>query len=408
MKLINAVCCGVALFSLSAWAQSTPAVPEVMKELRKIESAQYRGEVDLLRIGYQDAAKAQPTDVMSRVYVAWCSMVSDDAWNQLKNIATMNPENPWVHYGMGRVYVSWKMRDPARGEFELVLKKDPGFAPALTGLGDLARQAKDWSTAERKYHEALALQDDPLAHSGLGLTLLALGKTAEAQKELARAIALWPDQPATLSALVPLLVAAKDPGALDAAARVAELRPRDRDVRRQLADLRFETGDLKGAVADYEKLLTLGTPDVAVVKRVLDQYRTSGDAPNEARLQAMLATLDRDDPAPVLRLAELKLAANDAEGAQAQLLAALATRNGRRPTTCWRSCASRRTLRTRRSSATGRPRSSKATASKKRKPKWPVSRTTSSCRRRCRTARSTPSIRRSRRRSTVSSPTRSE
>jgi tetratricopeptide (TPR) repeat protein len=309
-----------------------PAVPQVMKELRKIESAQYRNGADLLRLEYQNDSAKSPSDPMPRVYAAWCSMVSDDAWNQLKNVAQLNPDNPWVHYGMGRVYTTWKMRDQARAEFDAVLKKDPRFSPAISGQADLVRGQKEWVTAEAKYREALAIDEDPQARAGLGLSLLGEGKTDEAKKELLAAVAGWPDQPAALNALMPMVIASKDPAALELTAHLADLKPRDRDIRRQLADLRFDAGDLPGAIADYEKLLKLGEPDVAVVRKLIAEYQRTHDVEHEQAMQVMLANLDREDPAPALRLAELKLAANDLEGAQAQYLAAL-ERNPKRAET---------------------------------------------------------------------------
>jgi len=310
-------------FAAGAAPTVLPPVTEVTAELRTIESAQYRGQADLLRIQYQKDSVKQPNDVMPRVYAAWCSMVSDDAWNQLKSAAQLNPDNPWVHYGMGRVYTVWKMRDQAVAEFEATLKKDPRFWPAIVGQAEVLRQQKDFVTAEKKYREALAIEEDPSARAGLGLALVGQGREPEAKKELAAGIAGWPDQPAALNALTAMLVAAKDPAALDATARLADMRPRDREIRRQLGDLRFDSGDLPGAMADYEKLLKLGEPDPVVVRRVIAEHQRTQNVEGESAMQVLLGNLDRQDSAPALRLAELKLAKNDVEGAQAQYLAAL-------------------------------------------------------------------------------------
>ncbi len=314
----------VSLLVLTASATGAAAtVPEVMAELRKIESAQYRGQADLLRIQYQNESKKQPNEVMPRVYAAWCSMVSDDAWNQLKSAATLNPDSPWAHYGMGRVYTAWKMRDQAVAEFDIALKKDPRFSPAIAGQAELLRAQKDFVNAEKKYREALAINDDPSARAGLGLALQGQGKGPEAKKELSAGIAGWPDQPAALDALTAMLIAEKDPAALEATARLADMRPRDREVRRQLADLRFDSGDTAGAVADYEKLLKLGDPDPVVVRKLIAEHQKTNNIEAESAMQVVLGNLEGEDPAPVLRLAEIKLAKNDVEGAQAQYLSAL-------------------------------------------------------------------------------------
>ncbi len=300
-----------------------PTVPEVMKELRRIESAQYRNQADLLRIEYQNESAKAPNEVMPKVYAAWTSMVSDGAWNQLKSIAQIRPDNPWVHYGMARVYTVWKMRDQARAELDAALKKDPKFSPAIAAQAEVLGLQKEWATAELKYREALDLNDDPRARAGLGLVLLEQGKTAAGKKELLAAIAGWPDQPAALSALMPLLIADKDPSCVEVASHLADLKPKDREIRRRLAELRFDAGDTQGAMAEYEKLLKLGDPDPMVVRKLIAEYQKTGDAEHEQAMQTMLVTLDRDDASPALRLGELKLAANDLEGAQAQYLVAL-------------------------------------------------------------------------------------
>ena len=119
--------------SALAAAPATPATPEVLQELRGIESASMRGKADDLRIKYQDQARGRPSDILLRVYIAWTVLPSDDAWNQLKAIAALNPDNPWVHLGMGRTYTAWKMRDQAKSELgpnEAFLEK-PVSAPLL-------------------------------------------------------------------------------------------------------------------------------------------------------------------------------------------------------------------------------------------------------------------------------------
>src|SRR4051812_3438644 len=126
----------LALWLVTGATQPTlPPAPEVMKELRAINSASYRAQTDQLRYKFNEAAKANPRDPMPRIYMAWFSLPSDDAWNQLKAVAALNPDNPWVHYGMGLVYVSWKMKDQARQELAAPLTADPKFYPALIGEG---------------------------------------------------------------------------------------------------------------------------------------------------------------------------------------------------------------------------------------------------------------------------------
>lgn len=301
-----------------------PLVPEMQKNLRAIESAIFRGEVDTLRMGYQDQAKNRPADLELRIYLAWCGMPSDDTWNQLKAINTIHPENPWVHQGMARVYTKWKTKDQAVLEYTTAVSVNRQFYPAMVGLGDLARLAGNQEEAQRHYREALAIQDDAEAHAGLGLSFAAQGKAAEAKAELTKAIALWPDQPQVLLMLGQLAHDAKDfKGAVPHLAKLAELSPRDCDAHKVLADARYDLGEKEGAAAEYERYLRLGGLDLDILKRVVTLYREAGRTEGEERALQQLSTLEKTVADHPLRLGEIAEAKGSLEDAEAQLLEAV-------------------------------------------------------------------------------------
>lgn len=312
-------------------AAPTPLPPtaEVMKELLRLEAAGYHGSLDNERLKYSEQARQRPGDPMPRVYLAWLSLPSDASWNELKAVATIFPDNPWVHYGMGRIYATWKMRDLAEKELALLLKGDPKFYPAIVVQGDLARLKEDWAAAEKSYRAALAIADDPFARAGLGLALLGQGQKDEARAELKKATAQYPEMPLALSTLVKLETEAKDPAVLRSAEALADLRPKDREARRTLADLRFDVGDKAGAAKEYERLLRLGNMEVPVLQRLAALYRELGDADGEERTLQNLATVDQQDAGTCVRLAELDEAKQNHEGAVGHLLEAL-TRDPKR------------------------------------------------------------------------------
>lgn len=317
---------GLLLVVGTAWGAEPPGAgaptADVMKELRRIESAAWHGQVDAARIELQNLLKNRPNDAMLRVYVAWCSMPTDDAWNQLKNISQLFPDLAWVHYGMGRIYLGWKMRDLAKTSLESALKKDSAFYPAIVAQGDLHRLKDELAEAEAKYRQALAIADDAEAHAGLGLVLLKQGKPDAAKTELSTAIAQWPDQPTALRELL-ALQSPSDASYVKNLTALAELQPKDRDVRKRIATLTFDAGDKKGALAEYEKLLKLGNPDLEIATRMQTMYRELGDAEGEERLTVIVAGLDRDAVAPMIRLAELRAAKKDVDGTEKNLLAAI-------------------------------------------------------------------------------------
>lgn len=316
------VCAAVLLAGGAAFAD--PPVPEVQRRLREIESAITRGRIDATRVALEDQARNRPGDVMLRVYVAWCEMPSDAAWNALKNITAIYPDHVWARLGMAHVYVKWKMKDQAKAEYERTLKMNPRFYPALVGLGDLARLEGDHEAAAAKYRSALAIHDDAEAHAGLGFVLLEQKKPAEAKKALTRAAELWPDQPRVLQELVKLARADGDAGA---AAKwlgaMSDLTPKDPEVLRQLADLHFESGDKEKAAALYERTLRLGGVGTEAWKRLAGIYAEAKNVEGEQRAREQLSALEKLVADHPLRLSELAEAAGDLEAAEAHMLEAL-------------------------------------------------------------------------------------
>lgn len=316
----------LALLPLTAAAAAPPdETPAILRTLRDIETGVLKGNGDQLRQQYEEQVKAAPTSVLPKVYLAWCGIPSEDAWNSLKLLSAKSPEMPWPRLGMGRIYLAWKLPSQAEAEFRRALGKTPNlFFPAAIGLADVARATGKLDVAEATYRDALALADDPAAHGGLGLTLLALGKTADAKAELQRAVDGWPDQPEVLAALADLLLQEKDSaGALKLYQRSLTLAPKDRKARRAVADLAFDSGDRPTAAAEYLRLLEDGETDPEVFKRMgglLDQLQSSAGA---ERYLLKVADQDKTATEPLVQLAEIAIARNDLGKAEARLRSAL-------------------------------------------------------------------------------------
>lgn len=302
-----------------------PATQDVLKDLRGIESASMRGKSDETRAAYKRKLEESPNDVMLRLYHAWVDMPSEDAWNQLKSISAIEPENPWPQLGMARVFVKWKMKDQAKPALDGILKRDPTFFPAMVALGRMALAADDLSEASKQFRAALAVADDAEAHEGLGRLALVEGKKDEALSRFEKAVAAWPDQPQALRELMKMYSArGDDVKATEAASRLADLQPRDREARKSVADARFNAGEFAKAAEEYERLVRLGDAAPATVERLANLYRDLKNVEGEERALNLWQNLQPDNVDAPVRGGQLLEAKGNLEGAEKRYLEATA------------------------------------------------------------------------------------
>jgi tetratricopeptide (TPR) repeat protein len=125
----------------------------------------------------------------------------DDAAAQYRKILEQNPNQPGIHYQLGRILLS-KPLDPtvteeATKEFEAELKINPTSPAAEFMLGDLA--ARNQKADEAIEHFSRATQFDAglaEAYLGLGMALNAAGKYSEAITPLKKYTDMDPSDPA--------------------------------------------------------------------------------------------------------------------------------------------------------------------------------------------------------------------
>jgi tetratricopeptide (TPR) repeat protein len=125
----------------------------------------------------------------------------DDATAQFRKILEQNPNQPGIHYQLGRIILS-KPLDPtvteeATKEFEAELKVNPTSPSAEFMLGDLAW--RNQKTDEAIEHFTRATQFDAAlaeAYLGLGMALNAAGKYSEAIAPLKKYTSMDPTDPA--------------------------------------------------------------------------------------------------------------------------------------------------------------------------------------------------------------------
>jgi tetratricopeptide (TPR) repeat protein len=124
----------------------------------------------------------------------------DEAMEEYRVVLKNHPDLPGIHYRIGRAILSKPetptTREDAKKEFEQELRIDPNNAGAEFVLGELARQTGDYKEAAGHFAKATKL--DVMfadAYIGLGTSLLADNKPADAIAPLETAVKLQPDNP---------------------------------------------------------------------------------------------------------------------------------------------------------------------------------------------------------------------
>ena len=185
---------------IRALAREFPQDPEVLYQSVHVYS-------DLSLKASQDLLYKAPSSYQVRLLNAEV-LETQERWNEAaaeyRAVLAQNPNLPGIHYRLGRLLLSLPenavtptTRDEARAEFEEELKINPRNAGAEYVLGELARQARDWPRATDHFSKATRL--DPTfadAFIGLGRSLIADRKFAEAVAPLEQAVKLQPENPA--------------------------------------------------------------------------------------------------------------------------------------------------------------------------------------------------------------------
>jgi tetratricopeptide (TPR) repeat protein len=126
----------------------------------------------------------------------------DQAEKDYRKILEQNPRYPGIHFRLARLLLSKPNPTPdfaeqAKKELQEELAIDPSNAGAEYVLGELARQAQDLPAAEQYFSKATQLEPNFAdAFLGLGMSLLAEKKFAEAVAPLEKAVKLQPGNPA--------------------------------------------------------------------------------------------------------------------------------------------------------------------------------------------------------------------
>jgi Tfp pilus assembly protein PilF len=186
-----------ALDFLQVIAHEFPADPDVLY-------AEVHAFSDLSTRASQDLATKAPSSSPAHELLAE-SYEAQGKWKQAETeyqgILVKDPNTPGIHFRVGRLLLSQPnptpdVADQAKHEFEQELQIDPTNAGAEYVLGELARQNQQWDEAVNRFSRAAKLDAHfGEAFLGLGMSLLAEKKYADALNPLETAVRLEPRNP---------------------------------------------------------------------------------------------------------------------------------------------------------------------------------------------------------------------
>ncbi len=292
----------------------------VATTLRAIAARVHKGEAAKVRKSLEEQASQIQGDPKLKLYLAWIGAPSEEAWQEINALAKLNPDDPWMWTALGLIYLEWKgFLEQAQGEFDRALKAVPGFVPAEVGMADLLRKRERLPEAKLAYEAVLAKAPEwQEALVGLGLTLDKLGDPA-AKGLFERALKVDPDDLRAIRALAKIAVEAKDADlAIALQSKLLEFDPQNAEARVAVGRMKLQKGDIEGAAADFEAAMET-SPNQETAQALAGAYRELTRAPDEIRVLERLAGYDEADPAPLLRVAELRQADKDLEGAETAL-----------------------------------------------------------------------------------------
>jgi tetratricopeptide (TPR) repeat protein len=108
-----------------------------------------------------------------------------EAVRVLEQTVKFAPGNHRAHNALGSAYLINLRLNDALAEFERALELDANDEFANLNIANILRSMGDYERAEQFYRKHLKLkQDDSEAHGGLAITLYALGRDEQAQREL--------------------------------------------------------------------------------------------------------------------------------------------------------------------------------------------------------------------------------
>ena len=301
-----------------------PDLVAVSRAMTAIDAAERRGDVVEERQRWSDAAARSPKDAPARFLAIYAQPAGEERWAAFKALAKEFPSSALGHVGMASVYVDWNVLDQAEASVARALAVEPDGWLALLVRGQAYERKERDQKASADLKAVLdADPGNPEAHLGMARIARRAGDLDRARSEAQAALATDAAFAPALELLGGLaLDAGRDAEATELWSKVVQASPRDRAARATLARLLAKNGDTAGARDQWKAAVDI-KEDAEGLAALAAASRAAGDPETERRALERLSALD-PATADWRRLAEIRLAAQDWDGAEKALKRALA------------------------------------------------------------------------------------
>jgi len=299
-------------------------VAEASRAMSVIDDAERKGDISAERARWFGVATDQPDDTRARFLAIYALPHTEETWGEFRWLSKEKPDSAYGWIGMASIYVEWGLLDQVERALAGAADADEGNWLARLVRARADAQAGKADAAEAGFRAVLAR--DPAnveAHVGLARLARAAGDAVVARAEAEAALLALPEHAPALAILADLAAQAGDrAGAAALLYRVVAASPRDRASRVTLARLLKEKGD-PAAARDQWKAALLLREDADGLVSLAEASRLGGDVEAEQKALERLSQIDPGS-AEWRRIAEIRLAANDLDGAEKALRRTLA------------------------------------------------------------------------------------
>jgi tetratricopeptide (TPR) repeat protein len=296
----------------------------VSRAMTTIDAAERKGaEIVGERQKRSAAAEADPNDPAARFLAIYAQPRGEDRWAEFRTLWKEFPESAFGQVGMAGVYVEWKTLDQADRAVAAALELEPDQWLAVLYRAETAERRGRLEFAAVDFRTVLSADPrNPEAHLGLARIARAKGEADGAAREAEAALAEAPDLFGAHALLAGIDLEKGDRDAAAARwAKAVAASPRDREARIVLAKLLRERGDAPGAAAQWRAAVQL-KEDAESLAALAEAARAAGDPILELAAIEKLSAVD-PSAAEWRRVAEIRLAAEDWDGAEKALRRAL-------------------------------------------------------------------------------------